>query len=266
MSEIRLLDYAFQHPTPAAIKAAGACGVMRYLSHSGPPKNLTTAEATALHQAGLSIGLVYESTANRAGKGSQAGCQDATFAYDQAHDLGVPGGTVIFFAVDFDTTADAVTPYFKGVASVPTAYLPGVYGSLQVVDGLMSCGIVQWGWQTVAWSGGKLSDRAHLYQRNHSAQPVPGTDENVLLHPFPLWLPAGARPQVGTPTHAPLPLQRAARMDLYQTKAAPEVWQAVGSHLEHISHDAFVARNLDWADVQVIPADHPILKLPKSTP
>lgn len=261
MSEIRLLDYAFQHPSVSAIKGSGAVGVMRYLSHSGPPKDLTADEVKMLHDSGLSIGLVYESTSSRAGQGRQAGIDDATYAYDMAHHLGAPGGVVIFFAVDFDANPTAVLPYLQGVASVATAYLPGVYGSLRVVDTILAGGIMHWGWQTVAWSGGKVSTRAHLYQRGGATHPVAGTDENVLMHPLPLWLPAGAQPHV-IPAPAPTPspvLVQGDRM-IIRFHSAPDVFEVVGSHREHITRDAYIARGRP--PVQDLPDDHPLAALP----
>jgi hypothetical protein len=178
-----LLDYAWAKPSPAAIKAAGYSGVMRYLSHDST-KNLSKAEATGLLAAGLSIGLVWETTASRAGAGFAAGAADVVAAEAQATALGYPLTAVLFYAVDYDAAPAAVAPYFAGVTS--KAHRPvGVYGGIRVVDGV----VAPWKWQACAWSAGRVSTSAHLYQRLHAtvAHPLSGTDENVVLHPFPMW-------------------------------------------------------------------------------
>jgi hypothetical protein len=178
-----ILDYAWAKPTPAAIKAAGYSGVMRYLSPDST-KNLSKPEATALLAAGLSIGLIWESTANRAGQGFAAGAADAATAEAQATALGYPFSAALFYAVDFDGGVAAVAPYFAGVAS-RAARPVGVYGSARVVEGVA----VLWKWQACAWSAGRVSASAHLYQRLRATvpNPLPSTDENIILHPFPMW-------------------------------------------------------------------------------
>ena len=53
------------------------------------------------------------------------------------------------------------------------------------------------------------------------------------------------------------------RMDLYRPESSQAVYQAVGSHLEHISKEAFLARKLNHADVQVLPDTDPLFALVK---
>jgi len=185
LSEVLLVDYSFARPDPAAIKAAGYVGVMRYLSNT-PGKNLSAAERDALHAAGLSIGLVWETTASRAGQGLLAGRADAQAACAQAKALGYPINCPLFFAVDYDAAPSAVAPYFVGIKAVAT-YPVGVYGSYRIVE----ASSVPYHWQASAWSGGKVSSRAHLYQRLRPtvAHPVAGADENLLITPLPLWTP-----------------------------------------------------------------------------
>ncbi len=86
----QVVDYSFTHPVPARIKAAGYVGVMRYLSPGPNAKNLTTAERDALLAAGLSIGVVWETVANRAAQGFDAGAHDAQVANGQADGLAIP--------------------------------------------------------------------------------------------------------------------------------------------------------------------------------
>ena len=185
-----IVDYSFSRPSPSVIKAAGYSGVMRYLS-ADSGKNLSKPEATALLGAGLSIGLVWETTAMRASQGRAAGASDAAAAEAQANALGYPSTAVIFYAVDYDAMPTAVAAYFAGVVSM--AHRPvGVYGSKRVVEGTS----VPYKWQACAWSGGLVSPGAHLYQRLRAtvAHPISGTDENIILHDFPMWTNAPAVP------------------------------------------------------------------------
>ena len=181
-----LIDYAWAKPAPDAIKAAGYSGVMRYLSND-PTKNLTVAEAAGLLAAGLSVGLVWETISARAGQGFAAGAADAATAEAAATALGYPFYAAIFYAVDYDADPAAVAPYFAGVNS-RAARPVGVYGSARVVEGTA----VPWKWQTSAWSAGRVSASAHLYQRQRAtvAHPLPSTDENVVIAPFPIWTTA----------------------------------------------------------------------------
>jgi hypothetical protein len=204
-----ILDYSVARPDPAAIKAAGYSGVMRYLAPDNPQthrKILFADEAKALHDAGLTIGLVWEYTAGRAAAGFSAGVSDCTAAEDQAFALGYGRNLPIFFAVDFGTAPSVVLPYFQGIASYASNPV-GVYGSLQVTEGVLNAGLASVAWQTCGWSGLAVSSRASLYQRLHAtvASPIPGTDENVLIHPFPMWAAAPSGVVVHPPIHTPVP-------------------------------------------------------------
>lgn len=239
MTETLLVDYAWQVPSVAAIKAAGYQGVMRYLSPD-VSKNLTAGERDALHKAGLSIGLVWESTANRAGQGHQAGANDAAEAEAQAKALGYPASCPLFFAVDFDASPFDVAPYFQGVRSVATGAI-GIYGSARVVEGVP----VKWKWQACAWSAGRVSNQAHLYQRLAvtTAHPLPGTDENVVLRPFPLWTAAkpatastaSADPSTpGQPAAPAATLRKRPTVILIRTPANPAVYITDGLTKRHV--------------------------------
>jgi hypothetical protein len=186
-------DYSFAHPKPIAFKLAGYDVVLRYLSHT-TDKNLTHPEAKALRHAGLSVGLVWETTADRALAGDPAGDQDRIDAEAMAATLGYPKTCVIFYAVDTDVSPDAVDEYFANVAKGAT-HPVGVYGSLRVCEGMRAAGHVTYLWQTEAWSGTDVSKHAHIYQRVKATKDLPkGCDEDVLLKPLPLWAPHSGQP------------------------------------------------------------------------
>lgn len=210
------IDYAWQHPAPDAIKADGYSAVLRYLSND-PTKDLSVAEAAALHAAGLSIGLVFETTATRAGSGSGAGYFDASAAERAATALGYPLSCPIFYAVDYDATPLEVFAYFTGISQV--AHHPvGVYGSFRIVEAIMGYPpdgrgkLASYGWQATAWSYDVeqqrvvVSQHAHLFQRlRRTLAPLAGVadtawDEDVILAPLPLWAPGA----VAEPKPAPV--------------------------------------------------------------
>jgi hypothetical protein len=163
MTTIPGADYSSGHPGGAALAAAGKKFAARYVSHS-PAKNITLTEATDLAAHGVSVVVVWETTANRAAAGRSAGIADAHDALTQATAAGMPNGRPIYFAVDWDADPTVVVPYFQGVASVLGVARTGVYGGYKVVRYLLDHGLAHWAWQTVAWSGGLWDTRAVIRQ------------------------------------------------------------------------------------------------------
>lgn len=177
---IQLVDYSFARPSLSAIVAAWFTGVVRYLSAT-PGKNLSASERDALHAAGLSITLVWETDGITTG-GPGVGAAHARTANAQADALGYPADCPIFYATDHDYTAAQVTGYYQGVASAGGRPW-GIYGGIKVIGGIDA----PYYWQTGAWSGPTVSPRAHLYQQTGGA-PIPGTDVNDLRRPLPVWV------------------------------------------------------------------------------
>jgi hypothetical protein len=164
---LKLLDYSFSRPDPAYIKSMGYKGVLRYLAPLPNSKVLTADECKALHNAGLVIGLVWESSASRANDGKAAGVQDAQAALAQANSLGVPSNIPIYFAIDWDATEAQQTninAYFDGIHSVFGSRKVGAYGGYYVIKRLFDASKINYGWQTYAWSGGQWDSRAQIRQ------------------------------------------------------------------------------------------------------
>jgi hypothetical protein len=196
VSEIPGFDFSFTKPDARAMADAGYAFAIGYVSPN-PAKNLTAEALAAYNDAGILVGLVWESTAGRALEGQTAGAADGQAAEDQANAVGYPVDAVLFFAVDQDTTAldyPAIRAYAEAFNQV-TRRPVGIYGEADVIDHFVTPGVqpVQYGWQTAAWSAGRLSARANLYQRvGHPGWPVPtGTsadafDEDVAILPLPL--------------------------------------------------------------------------------
>lgn len=190
-----ILDYSWARPAPAAIKAAGYGGVIRYISYE-PSKNLSRAERDALWAQGLSIGLVWETTAQAPLQGRAKGVEHAREANAQAQAHGWPSGKALIYAVDFDPTPSqypAVADYFRGALSVGGRPV-GVYGPDQVLDYLAEHVGLACYWQCAAWSGWgtgsggsifvpaygrpvQLSRHACLFQF-YGSERLPTTDHN----------------------------------------------------------------------------------------
>lgn len=158
--------------TPAAAEtliAEGYSFVGRYVvPETGllKQKALTAAEAQTIHNAGLSILCIYETTADRAKQGASAGTVDGQNAKKRAQELGIPKSTVIFFAVDYNAPKsdyDAIKAYFAAVKVAAAPYQTGVYGSRNVctaLDGLAGY------YQCYAWSNG-IAETADVIQTEY---------------------------------------------------------------------------------------------------
>ena len=189
------VDYAWSHPSPAALKAAGKDFAARYLAHDAS-KILTHTEATALATHGLWSVVVWESTASRAAAGRAAGIADAHDAAAQAASAGMPSSRPIYFAVDFDAAPSSVDAYFQGVASVLGIGRTGAYGGYRVVKHLLDARLARWAWQTAAWSAGKWDSRAVIRQGGQTH--INGVDvdlDTALAADYGQWQPGV------TPTH-----------------------------------------------------------------
>lgn len=155
--------------TAAAFQTQGYVFVCRYLVLNGW-KRLTAEEADTISQAGLNIVSVYETTADRALGGREAGLRDGAVAVQTAKAVGQPEGSAIYFAVDFDAAPSqlpTVIDYIRAASETTPAYLTGVYGSYTVIEALRRAGACSRFWQTYAWSRGRKADGINLYQHRN---------------------------------------------------------------------------------------------------
>lgn len=156
------IDYAYGAPPASKLKAAGVRFVIRYVSPD-PAKNLTLAESLRLARQGIKRVVVWESTANRALEGIDAGIADAREALAQLAALHAPHDAAVYMAIDFDATGPDVEPYFQGAKSVLGDRL-GAYGGDTPLTYLRDRHLVRYLWQTYAWSGGRWIEGAQLHQ------------------------------------------------------------------------------------------------------
>lgn len=122
----------------------------RYLTGTyggGISKALTVEEANIILDAGLRFFPIYQTSAYYEAYFTEAqGTYDGLAAITAARALGLPNGTTIYFAVDFDAMdyqiTDSVLPYFEKVyAEVKTSgYKVGVYGARNVCSRVSKAG------------------------------------------------------------------------------------------------------------------------------
>lgn len=146
----------------------GVKSVVRYYNHRNsarlPSKCLTRAELDALHQAGLSVAVVFQQRGGSAGNISDLseanGARDAERALEPAGTMDQPHGSAIYFAVDWDyfrpSELSQIGPYFAEARRVlGSKYQLGVYGSGAVGSHLKQRGLADHIWLagSMGWSG-----------------------------------------------------------------------------------------------------------------
>lgn len=144
------------------MKAAGLSFAMRYL------KNLSVAEVTALHGAGLKIGAVFETAADRAFGGTQNGMEDGARALQQMRQFTDLRTAAIFPAVDGDVPPgmmDAVVDYFAAFDSkVFGSYDIGGYAGGSALEDLLAHGLsYPWLAGAMGWAGSRDFDTANRW-------------------------------------------------------------------------------------------------------
>lgn len=213
-----IIDYSTARPSTAQLKAAGITSVGRYIGWDSVPgfssigKNLTHAEAVALHNAGISVFVSFEYADNAATHGRSQGAKDGTLASQQLAALGAPPLMGVYFAVDIDiqdyaphlpdTKANAraklgpVGDYFQAINEQKPSYRVGVYGGYYAVKRVLDAGLASLAWQTVAWSGGQRDSRAQIYQTTGNAR-IGGADLDIhegTVADFGQWTAAPVKP------------------------------------------------------------------------
>lgn len=166
------LDYSAGYPGGKAMKEAGYEFSLSYLWFQGQQHNTINADKIADMLAnGIACGAIWETYANRAADGYQAGVDDARKAQAQVASHGYPDMTV-YATIDFDMAEwqkDQVVEYFRGFCDVLGKQRVGVYGGYWGCKAVLDAGYARYGWQTLAWSGGNRDERCALYQNGRVA-------------------------------------------------------------------------------------------------
>lgn len=197
----KVIDEAWQRPSPDACKLAGIGGVIGYVSEDTTGKNITKDEVNAYVNDGIAVGVVYEYGTNQSLNGYEQGVRDATIAVGERRALGIPDARPLFLAVDFQAATDqypAIGSYFRGAASVVSLAWTGAYGNAGIIQYLISQGLlgrnaegIHWAWQTSAWSGGTIDAGLALYQDRYDVN-IGGTLVDIneeFAHDWGGWLP-----------------------------------------------------------------------------
>lgn len=145
------------------LKKNGMNFVMRYFVPDSMSKSLTPDEVNSAHAAGIALGLVYETTANRAIQGHPAGVADAKTVNGLINKFRPPHGTVIYFAVDCDVPPaqhPIISAYFMGIKSeLDYRYKIGVYGGRRILGFLKaSSDTCTHYWSAYAWKYGIVGE------------------------------------------------------------------------------------------------------------
>lgn len=188
------IDYSWGRPGGAAIRASGYSFAMRYVWLPGDTgKGLTPDERDDLHSNGVAIGLVFETSGNRALDGFFAGIYDAkNYVLPQLTVLDWPEDRPVYFTVDFDVTNeyDAIRNYFLGIQTLLPLARIGVYGEVDILRYCHDNNLAGWFWQSLGWNVGKgvyENANLHQYKNGTSLNGVP-TDENRATNPdFGVW-------------------------------------------------------------------------------
>lgn len=155
--------------TAAAFAEDGYEFVCRYLAPAGYWKRLTAEEAAAISATGLQIVSVFETSADRALGGYDAGKEDGAIATQMAQEVGQLAGSTIYFAIDFQPAEEqlqTVLDYIRGASEATPDYKTGVYGSYAVIEEAVNADVCSHFWQTLAWSRGQQSAYANIYQND----------------------------------------------------------------------------------------------------
>lgn len=119
-------------------------GTVRTANGTITSKALTRQEAETILNAGLSIIPIFQDGGEYRAHFSEArGMADAEQAYAAAKALGIPNGSVLYFAVDFDalgTDIDRIAQYFKALCFNISDYQVGIYGTRNICSSVVEKG------------------------------------------------------------------------------------------------------------------------------
>lgn len=138
------------------LRENGVSFVGRYLVPETLWKALTAKEAADIRAAGLALMLCWELGGEDLRGGAIKGAEHGARARQIAEAMGVPCGTIIYFAVDYNAPVSAFPLIEQYMIAAQTAlgvkYVAGLYGHERIVEYLAQRGTVKKFWQCVAWS------------------------------------------------------------------------------------------------------------------
>lgn len=190
------------------LRNSGISFAGRYLVPQSMSKALTAKEASTIRDAGLAILLCWEMEANAIRQGAERGATDGQRAKQCAEDLGVPAGTCIFFACDYNIPYGDLQTAEKYLIAAQTAlggkYVAGMYGPQKLMAFLSERNICRHLWQCVAWSSffhDSVSVRQYEWQGGANAKALASKvgfdvdlDDCADMAAAGLWMPEASKP------------------------------------------------------------------------
>lgn len=142
------VEYQMDDKGRVALDENGYTVVGRYLT--GSSKGLKDDEPKRILDNGLSFFPIFQETlyTDTVSKYNyNLGVSDANKAVNRAMELGIPSGTIIYFAIDFDPIdseiSSYVIPYFNGINSAIGQYKVGIYGTRNACTKVMGAGYAE---------------------------------------------------------------------------------------------------------------------------
>ena len=199
-----LIDYSAGIPSPAAIRAAGHQGVIRYCSDARSgwmAKPMRAEEAAAVEMAGLTVVSCYQygkdSTSDWHG-GFDAGVQHARRGLELHQAAGGPANRPIYMSIDSNPTRQQfdtqVLPFLQGSESVLGHDNTGVYANAPTIDWAVAAGLGSYFWLHNWGSSGRVPGATHIHQTRIDKDVIDGVgiDLNTILKSdYGQWSAAG---------------------------------------------------------------------------
>lgn len=259
------VDFSWARYTGEQLQAAGVTAVGRYITLAGNGKGITPGELHTFLASGIEVWLNYETGANDATGGANAGTAHARLVNQVLPTLTLPVTTPIYFAVDETITPNAAVAYFQGISAVRPAATNGCYGEGALIDLLVQEGLIAYGWQSGSSSfdgNTHTSPNSAIVQSTEPA-PLPTTDLDVVLKADFGQIPRPAP----DPPPAPLPLGDTVKavpfscqldvdgngcvgVNLPTTKTKTSCWVVVDAGSPFDSGWFTATASVDWQPVQ----------------
>lgn len=169
MTTIPGLDIAYPPRDWAPqLAALGYRFIGRYCPYFGDQgKSLTREEADIIHAAGMDILMFFQTGAESHRGGRERGIAEAQWWLAGKAHLGIPDDVVPVFCVDFDAQPvdyPLIADFQRGAISVLGLEHVGIYGHDRVIDFAAGSGLASTFVQCVAYSRGRISPHAMVFQ------------------------------------------------------------------------------------------------------
>jgi Domain of unknown function (DUF1906) len=174
-----IMDYALY-------RSYGFRFAMRYIVPSIPGKMIRHAEIISAGQHGVDLGFVYEKDGAGWRSGSATGTDDGIAARMALQSIDAPESCAAYFTIDAQVESSQMLTaiaYLDAAAQAVQPYRAGAYGQYDVIEHAWAYMPELFRWQTMAWSGGRVSDHADLLQVGHTVIGGIDADSDVAYTP-----------------------------------------------------------------------------------